>query len=294
MINREVLSREKESELVLKAIEESKNINITGTDGTGKTWLLTKIKKQLPKDMVGINFSFSKLNALSKEEFIIKFTDAITEGFGIGKDWTRLSIIDLERELRKISITEAAKQKLRVLAGFSKEQSEEKIYGALFGLIDQLAADKRKRCVLLLDDLEIIDELKDENLVRALSNNISQSINVSLVVTSKRQMDQAGEIIQLKNEPLYDLMSKEELLDRLFLEKLNKLSGKERLILTAMAEHTANTPADISRIIDYSQTSIRRFLTIMEEKGFVTLKKRGWFEMNDPEFKRWIRKRNEK
>jgi len=71
-------------------------------------------------------------------------------------------------------------------------------------------------------------------------------------------------------------------------ERLRQLSPKELPIIVCMAEHDVNTPSRISRIIDYSQTNVRRFLSIMEEKGFLTLKSRGMFEINDPVFRKWL------
>ncbi|MBU2561365.1 MAG: hypothetical protein KKD17_03630 [Nanoarchaeota archaeon] len=73
-----------------------------------------------------------------------------------------------------------------------------------------------------------------------------------------------------------------------FSEKLKSLSPKELPILFCMAEHKVNTPSRISKLLNYSQTNVRRFLSIMEEKGFVTLKERGVFEIHDPVFRRWL------
>ena len=56
-----------------------------------------------------------------------------------------------------------------------------------------------------------------------------------------------------------------------------------------MAEHDVYTPSKISKIINYSQTNIRRFLSIMEEKGFVVNTQRGVFAIIDPVFKKWIK-----
>jgi len=77
-----------------------------------------------------------------------------------------------------------------------------------------------------------------------------------------------------------------------FTEKLKTLSPKELPILFCMAEHDVNTPSRISKLLNYSQTNVRRFLSIMEEKGFVTLKERGVFIINDPVFRRWIKQRS--
>jgi len=57
-----------------------------------------------------------------------------------------------------------------------------------------------------------------------------------------------------------------------------------------MAEHKVNTPSRISKLLNYSQTNVRRFLSIMEEKGFVVLKERGVFEIHDPVFRKWLEK----
>lgn len=74
-------------------------------------------------------------------------------------------------------------------------------------------------------------------------------------------------------------------------ERIKHLSPKELPILFCMAEHNVNTPSRISKLLDYSQTNVRRFLSIMEEKGFVTLKERGVFEINDAVFRKWLEKR---
>jgi hypothetical protein len=73
-----------------------------------------------------------------------------------------------------------------------------------------------------------------------------------------------------------------------FSERIKHLSPKELPILFCMAEHNVNTPSRISKLLDYSQTNVRRFLSIMEQKGFVTLKERGIFEINDPVFRKWL------
>jgi len=83
-----------------------------------------------------------------------------------------------------------------------------------------------------------------------------------------------------------DMLSNE--LHVYFRERIKLLSPKELPILLCMAEHKVNSPSRISKLISYSQTNVRRFLSIMEEKGFVTLKERGVFEIHDPVFRRWL------
>lgn len=78
-----------------------------------------------------------------------------------------------------------------------------------------------------------------------------------------------------------------------FSERLKQLSPRELPILFCMAEHKVNTPSRISKLLNYSQTNVRRFLSIMEEKGFVALRERGTFEIHDPVFRRWL-ERNSK
>jgi nicotinic acid phosphoribosyltransferase len=77
-------------------------------------------------------------------------------------------------------------------------------------------------------------------------------------------------------------------LDLYFSERLKQLSTKEIPILYCMAQHNVQNPAKISRIVSQTQTTVRRFLSIMVEKGFVTLEDRGTFVINDPVFKNWL------
>ncbi len=95
----------------------------------------------------------------------------------------------------------------------------------------------------------------------------------------------ANDVVAI-NSLFDDALSNE--LNMCFSEKLKLLSPKELPILICMAEHKVNTPSRISKLLNYSQTNVRRFLSIMEEKGFVTLKERGVFEIHDPVFRRWL------
>ena len=89
---------------------------------------------------------------------------------------------------------------------------------------------------------------------------------------------------------LDDFLSNE--LGLYFAERLKLLSPKELPIMFCMAEHKVHTPSRISKLLNYSQTNVRRFLSIMEEKGFVTLKERGVFEIHDPVFRLWLERQS--
>jgi AAA+ ATPase superfamily predicted ATPase len=76
-----------------------------------------------------------------------------------------------------------------------------------------------------------------------------------------------------------------------FREKVKQLSAKEKEILSCMAKNDVATPSDIGRLMNYSQTNVRRFLSILEEKGVVVNTSRGVFVFEDSIFKRWMRER---
>ncbi|MBI4738458.1 hypothetical protein HY772_02665 [Candidatus Woesearchaeota archaeon] len=76
--------------------------------------------------------------------------------------------------------------------------------------------------------------------------------------------------------------------EMIFREKVKQLSAKERLILSCMAQHDVKTPSEIGKIMNYSQTNVRRFLAILEEKGVLVNTSRGVFVFEDTIFKRWL------
>ncbi|MBI5398285.1 hypothetical protein HZB03_02365 [Candidatus Woesearchaeota archaeon] len=76
--------------------------------------------------------------------------------------------------------------------------------------------------------------------------------------------------------------------EMIFREKVKQLSAKERLILSCMAQHGVKTPSEIGKIMNYSQTNVRRFLAILEEKGVLVNTSRGVFVFEDLIFKRWL------
>jgi DNA-binding CsgD family transcriptional regulator len=77
----------------------------------------------------------------------------------------------------------------------------------------------------------------------------------------------------------------------IFREKVKQLSAKEKEILSCMAKNDVTTPSEIGRLMNYSQTNVRRFLSILEEKGVVVNTSRGVFVFYDSIFKRWMKER---
>jgi uncharacterized protein len=92
---------------------------------------------------------------------------------------------------------------------------------------------------------------------------------------------------KIVSEVIQDFLEQEA--NILFREQMNRLSNKEKLILVCMIEQDLNTPSSISKEINYSQTNVRRFLSIMEEKELVVNTKRGVFEIQDNVFKLWVK-----
>ncbi len=272
--------REKEIALVMSNIKKGKQISICGPDGSGKTWMMEQVARKLSSSYVPVYFSFSPLYVNGEEDFVKLFCKKVLRGYDMDKGWWSLPLMELDRELKRLKASNAIREKIRLVVAYQSDKVDmQKVVAAAVDLPELLSAETGKRCVLLLDDMSE----RDMELVR----HVGRHSHTSVVWASEREITEAVWL----GEPLYHLMGKEELQERLFVEKTNRLSGKERLILFAMAEQDINTPSAISRVILYSQTSIRRFLTIMEEKGFVRQIGRGHFEILDKKMKDWLKKK---
>ena len=312
MGNKKFIGREKEISLVLSSVKKSKGVLVYGTDGIGKTALCSEVVKKLPSSFVPVVFSFSDLNMLTYEEMINSLGVEVLKGFedrlGLGEveDLFEMSILDVDNLVSKSRFGNAIKEKIKLVVNANKQKKgiDKTALTAISSLVDLLAAEFRVKTLLVFDDSHLMGGIKGLDGVgsKEMMNLISSFSHTSFIFTSNRELDIDVEKVELgrldikgwhKGVPLYMSLGKDSMpaVELLFVERLNRLSSKERMILFAMAGSMVNTPADISRVIDYSQTSIRRFLTIMEEKGFVSLKARGVFEINDPVFEEWLKKR---
>jgi AAA+ ATPase superfamily predicted ATPase len=143
-------------------------------------------------------------------------------------------------------------------------------------------------------DLETGQKLVEKNLGMKLSDEVYQKIHL---VTQGvpfylqflgRKLNCVGDLNLDKFNLVFDEFLEEEC-TIIFREKLNRLSNKERMILVCMVKHDLNTPSAISKELNYSQTNVRRFLSILEEKEIIVNEERGKFEIEDNIFKQWLK-----
>lgn len=268
-LKKEVKGREKEIAQVMTAIKSSRQIVLSGTDGIGKTTVLREVQARCADPCV--YFSFSKSGDWKKE-----LLDKILSVFSMA-GLLDLSLKDLDIELRKIK-SNIVREKLKAM-------HDNVIAEDVWQTADLLAAENEKRIVLLLDDADGIDlsPLKKTTHIAAVATRLhGGDIRLGLL---------DGKIplyAELEKSPQFGLF-----LDLLFKERLKRLSTKELQILTCMARNNLHTPAEVAKKIDYVQTSTRRFMAIMEEKGFLELQSRGRFSIIDKELERWLAKNDQ-
>ena len=74
----------------------------------------------------------------------------------------------------------------------------------------------------------------------------------------------------------------------LFKEEFDRLSEKERLIVTVMAAKKVFSFAGISKCLDDKVANLARFLGYLEEKAVVEKREKGVYVFADPVFEEWI------
>ena len=256
-----------------------------------------------------------------------------------------LSLLELDKKVSGLKLSDTAKQCLKLLLVFENDPkiSIEEVIRNFFSFPSILASETKTTAVMMIDDAERLQTIKSGKTSLSIFFDLQNGLdNTISVLTSSFRLGLGGfEELELRplsiedtrilfadhgldldekslttiynfvegipfyinyfgrllryadkndvasiNKTINDSLSNE--LYFYFSEKLKSLSPKELPIIFCMAEHGVNSPSHISRLIDYSQTNVRRFLSIMEEKGFVTLKERGVFEIHDPVFRRWL------
>ena len=79
--------------------------------------------------------------------------------------------------------------------------------------------------------------------------------------------------------------------DFIFKEELEKLSDKEKLIVTTMAAKDLSSFSGISEALSNQVTNIGRYLIYLEEKDMVQKEERGVYTFTDPIFKKWLKRK---
>ncbi|MFC1742214.1 ATP-binding protein [Nanoarchaeota archaeon] len=348
-ITREHCYSQPQLDQAIKSIRSKNNILITAPEKTGKSTFLLHLSKKLDQKFTPV--IFSSQNAITLGSYIrsnlLKLLSAHPDLFENPKELFTISFLDLDKRLAETKLGDAAKQSLKLLLLFEKDDTIgiDQVIKTFFMFPQILSSETKKPAVVMVDDAEQLSTIKHFKKSLSVFFDLlsSKDLNSTIFVLASSQalplegfeqlelkpftIDSAREFFT-KNKleldepalntiynttggvPFYlnffaryakmtdatdtesiNNMLEESLnneLDLYFSEKLKLLSPKELPILFCMAQHKVNTPSRISRLLNYSQTNVRRFLSIMEEKGFVSLKERGVFEIHDPVFRRWL------
>jgi hypothetical protein len=78
--------------------------------------------------------------------------------------------------------------------------------------------------------------------------------------------------------------------DLLFREEFERISVKERLILAAIAQGK-RSPSDMVEIIGDKVSNVSVFLKYLIDKGYVRKRRKGCYEIEDPVFEEWLKRR---
>jgi uncharacterized membrane protein len=326
----------------MKAVKAKENFSVYSCEKGGKTNFLSALQERILQTKQYMPFLLNTRKTSTIKEFVKKNTLALIEEHKLlgGKNIYALSLVEADKLIAASDLRDETKSCIRNLVMYDHDSSAKTsdALDAFFTLISSLAKEHKSIAVLLLDDLEALEALKDE---RSTSEEVIKRLespdeSVVVIATRRRRegkridlgqvsidearrfthalvLDEAalsalhnltaGNVLYLsiftkalqrggaRNADGINALAEEMLSNELglyFSEKMKQLSPKENLILNCMAEHDVNTPARISKILDYPQTAVRRFLAIMEEKGFVELKERGVFEIHDQLFKKWL------
>jgi hypothetical protein len=338
----------------MKSIKSKKNTIIIAPEKTGKSSFLLHISKKLEQKYSPVLFSAE--HCITLESYIksnlLRLLTAHNDIFGSSpKEFLSLSILDMDKRISALKLSDAAKQSLKLLLLFDKDKSinMQQVIESLFALPSMLASESKRTSVIFIDDAESIASFKSDDASLATLFDLIKSGKLSnsifILASSHRlsldsfeelpllpmNIESTREFLKLNSLALDEsalttlfnmtggipfylnyfarIISKSNVKDSFsitailsdslanelnsyYSERIKQLSPKELPILFCMAEHKVNTPSRISKLLNYSQTNVRRFLSIMEEKGFVTLKDRGVFEIDDPVFRRWLEVRS--
>lgn len=133
--------------------------------------------------------------------------------------------------------------------------------------------------------LKNLNDISDESIqeIYSFSNGIPFYIHFIGKMLEKRRSVDITDVQKVENEFL------EEEGNIIFKEEFDKLSSKEKLIILAIARG-AQTPKSISEKVPDMVSNINRFLTYINQKGFINKEKKGVYRIDDPVFSKWLRR----
>jgi len=139
-----------------------------------------------------------------------------------------------------------------------------------------------------------VKELLLKNLSRISPDAINEIYEFSAGIPFYVQF--LGKIIERKKNITIDVVKdaeesfiKEEG-DIIFKKDFDTLGSKEREVLISLSQGS-KTPSGIAKDIQDSANAVSVYLRYLEEKGYISRKEKGQYEMDDPVFERWMKNR---
>lgn len=140
--------------------------------------------------------------------------------------------------------------------------------------------DKKWVKELILRNLSNISE-------EAISEIYSFSNGIPFYIQFLGKMLEKQETISVKDiKDVEDEFLQEEG-NIIFKEEFEKLSSKERIIMLALAKG-ARTPKAIAKEVGEKVSNINRFLSYLNEKGYISREEKGVYRIDDPVFSQWV------
>jgi len=81
--------------------------------------------------------------------------------------------------------------------------------------------------------------------------------------------------------------------DLIFSEEFERISSKERMVLSILARADSQNLSSIAKATRESMNAVSRYLNYLIKRGMVRKKERGLYQIVDPLFKRWIMQKRE-
>lgn len=146
---------------------------------------------------------------------------------------------------------------------------------------------------------DAVSELMDKNLVNGKLSNDGLAILYDFTVGIPFYVQFLGRLLnkylvetldtEIVKKSIDEFLTQEG--DIIFKEEFEKLSDKEKFIVTIMAAKDLSSFSDISQVLGDQVTNPGRYLLYLEEKDVIQKEERGIYTFADPIFKKWLEKK---
>ena len=243
---------------------------------------LLSLNKNIDKDMLVEN-TFTLSERLSENLKCVLFIDEFPSIINLKDNNSSIG----EPIIRKIrTIFEGWKKTSLCISGSIRSTMDLAVLSSSSPFYRQLIIkevgplDKKWVKELILRNLSNISE-------EAISEIYSFSNGIPFYIQFLGKMLEKQETISVKDiKDIEDEFLQEEG-NIIFKEEFEKLSSKERIIMLALAKG-ARTPKAIVKEVGEKVSNINRFLSYLNEKGYISREEKGVYRIDDPVFSQWV------